>query len=108
MAISNSRLISADANTVGFHWKDYRIKSADRQSIIRLATTEFIRRLPIHVLPDGFRRIRHYGLLGSAFRKSNKEKVRTLLGAKQAKLDEPPTAEIIPLTLRETCPTAGD
>ena len=50
VAISNSRLISADANTVAFRWKDYRIKSDDRQSVMRLATPEFIRRFLIHVL----------------------------------------------------------
>tara|TARA_R110002074_G_scaffold91676_1_gene200390 strand:- start:969 stop:2162 length:1194 start_codon:yes stop_codon:yes gene_type:complete len=107
VAISNSRLISADANTVAFRWKDYRIKSDDRQSVMRLATTEFIRRFLIHVLPDGFHRIRHYGLLASATRKTNIAKIRTLLGAEQAKFDDPPTAETTPLTLREPCPDCG-
>jgi len=51
VAISNSRLISADANTVAFQWKDYRIKSRDRRSVMRLATDEFIRCFLIHVLP---------------------------------------------------------
>jgi len=51
VAISNSRLISADADTVAFRWKDYRIKSGDRQKVMRLATPEFIRRFLIHVLP---------------------------------------------------------
>jgi hypothetical protein len=59
VAISNSRLVSADAETVAFRWKDYRIKNRDRQKIMRLATGEFIRRFLIHVLPDGFHRIRH-------------------------------------------------
>jgi hypothetical protein len=44
VAISNSRLISADAETVSFRWKDYRIKTGDRQKVMRLATDEFIRR----------------------------------------------------------------
>ena len=65
VAISNARLVSADAETVAFRWKDYRIKSGDRQKVMRLATDEFIRRFLIHVLPDGFHRIRHYGLLAS-------------------------------------------
>jgi hypothetical protein len=51
VAISNARLISADDQTVAFHWKDYRIKSGDRRSVMRLATPEFIRRFQIHVLP---------------------------------------------------------
>ena len=108
VAISNSRLISADANTVAFQWKDYRIKSRDRRSVMRLATDEFTRRFLIHVLPDGFHRIRHYGLLASSIRKSNIAKARSLLGAETAKLDEPPTAEVTPLTLREPCPDCGE
>jgi len=80
VAISNSRLISADANTVTLKWKDYRVKSDDRRSVMRLATSEFIRRFLIHVLPDGFHRIRHYGLLASSQRKANIAKARSLLG----------------------------
>ncbi|SLN22316.1 Putative transposase [Roseovarius gaetbuli] len=66
IAISNSRIISADAQTVACQWKDYRVKSGDRMKVMRLNTGEFIRRFLIHVLPDGFHRIRHYGLLTSA------------------------------------------
>ena len=107
VAISNSRLVSADAKTVAFRWKNYRIKSGDRQKVLRLATNEFIRRFLSHVLPDGFHRIRHYGLLASAGRKSNVAKIRCLLGTKPAKQEDPPTAEVIPLTLREPCPDCG-
>jgi Putative transposase/Transposase zinc-binding domain len=107
VAISNSRLVSADASTVAFCWKDYRIKTGDRRSVMRLTTDEFIRRFLIHVLPDGFHRIRHYGLLASAGRKTNIAKIRTLLGAETAKQDDPQTAEVIPLTLREPCPDCG-
>jgi len=107
VAISNSRLINVDADTVAFKWKDYRIKSGVKQNIMRLSTNEFIRRFLIHVLPDGFHRIRHYGLLASSRRKSNIAKVRALLGAEPPKQDDPPAAEIIPLTLREPCPDCG-
>lgn len=107
VAISNNRLISADANTVAFKWKDYRIKSDDRQGVMRLSTAEFIRRFLIHVLPDRFHRIRHYGLLASSKRKTNIAKVRTLLGAQAPQQDDPPVAEVIPLTLREPCPDCG-
>lgn len=65
VAISNSRLVSASADTVSFRWKDYRIKRGDRMKVMRLDTNEFIRRFLMHVLPDGFHRIRHYGLLAS-------------------------------------------
>lgn len=107
VAISNSRLISADTQTVAFHWKDYRIKTGDRKSVMRLATDEFIRRFLIHVLPDGFHRIRHYGLLAGSIRKPNIAKARSLLAAETAKPDDPPTAEVVPLTLREPCPDCG-
>ena len=107
VAISNSRLISADADTATFRWKDYRIKNGDRQKTMRLATDEFIRRFLTHVLPDGFHRIRHYGLLACATRKVNIARIRALLGAEKSKQDDPPTAEIIALTLREPCPDCG-
>lgn len=107
VAISNSRLISADAATVAFRWKDYRIKSGDRMKVLRLNTGEFIRRFLLHVLPEGFHRIRHYGLLASAARKVNIAKARTLLGAIAAKQEDASTVEIIPLTLREPCPECG-
>ncbi len=109
VAISNARLVSADAHTVAFRWKDYRIKSGDRQKVMRLTTPEFIRRFLIHVLPDGFHRIRHYGLLASSTRKANITKIRALLYVQrsdQATVSGP-EAEIIPLTLREPCPCCG-
>ena len=85
-----SRLVSADADTVAFRWKDYRIKRGDRMKVMRLDTHEFIRRFLMHVLPDGFHRIRHYGLLASAQRKANIAKVRVLIGASEP--EQEPTA----------------
>ncbi len=61
VAVSNTRLVSADAQTVEFRWKDHRTKRGDRMKVMRLATGEFIRRFLIHVLPDGFHRIRSDG-----------------------------------------------
>jgi len=109
VAISNHRLVSADADTVAFHWKDYRVKSGDRQKVMRLATPEFIRRFLIHVLPDGFHRIRHYCMLASSARKANITKIRALLGIPQPeRVAAPePVPEITPLTLREPCPCCG-
>jgi hypothetical protein len=109
VAISNARLVSADAHTVAFRWKDYRIKSGDRQKVMRLATPEFIRRFLIHVLPAGFHRIRHYGLLASSARKANITKIRALLRVQQPEqvAAQEPQAEIAPLTLREPCPCCG-
>ncbi len=109
VAISNNRLVSADAHMVAFHWKDYRIESGDRRSVMRLATLEFIRRFLIHVLPDGFHRIRHYGLLASSTRKANITRIRALLCVQSP--EQPaapqPEVEVIPLTLREPCPCCG-
>nr|WP_232816666.1 IS91 family transposase [Paracoccus zhejiangensis] len=109
VAISNTRLVSADADTVAFRWKDYRIKRGDRQKVMRLATPEFIRRFLIHVLPDGFHRIRHYGLLASSARKANITKIRALLCVQQSEqvAVPEPELEITPHTLREPCPCCG-
>jgi hypothetical protein len=71
VAIANSRLIARDRNRVTFRWKDYRAEGRDRQKVMTLATAEFIRRFLIHVLPHGFHRIRHYGLLASGTRADN-------------------------------------
>ena len=65
VAIANSRLIACDHASVTFRWKDYRAEGRERQKVMTLATAEFIRRFLIHVLPHGFHRIRHYGLLAS-------------------------------------------
>jgi hypothetical protein len=109
VAISNAHLVSADAQSVAFRWKDYRIKSGDRQKVMQMATPEFIRRFLIHVLPDGFHRIRHYGLLASATRKANIRTIRALVCVERPDQTPAsgPNAEIIPLTLREPCPCCG-
>ena len=81
VAISNRRLISLDNAGVTFRYKDYRRDGADRQRSMTLSTDEFIRRFLLHVLPKGFHRIRHYGLLASAGRKANVARARQLLAA---------------------------
>lgn len=79
VAISNSRLISTDGNTLTFRWKDYRKKGSDRQKVMTLTIHEFIRRFLIHVLPQGFHRIRHTGLFANGNRAGNIAKIRELL-----------------------------
>src|SRR6202163_4040066 len=79
MRIANSRLIACDRTGVTFRWKDYRAEGRDRQKVMTLATGEFIRRFLIHVLPQGFHRIRHYGLFASATRADNIARARRLL-----------------------------
>jgi hypothetical protein len=81
VAISNSRLIALDDKGVTFKWKDYRIRGRDRLKTMTLAAHEFIRRFLLHVLPSGFHRIRHYGLLAGTSRAHNIERVRQLLAA---------------------------
>jgi hypothetical protein len=65
VAISNRRLVAADNDAIAFRWKDYRVDGPDRWKTMRLQPYEFIRRFLNHVLPKGFHRIRHYGLLAS-------------------------------------------
>ena len=79
VAIANSRLIACDRAGVTFRWKDYRADGRDRQKVMTLATGEFIRRFLIHALPQGFHRIRHYGLLASGTRADNIARARRLL-----------------------------
>jgi hypothetical protein len=79
VAISNSRLIAFDQHRVTFRWKDYRIEGRDRYKLMTLATDEFIRRFLIHVLPRGFHRIRHYGLVAKAACADNIARARELL-----------------------------
>lgn len=69
VAISNSRLLAMDEHGVTFRWKDYRAKGKKRYKPMTLSPEEFMRRFLLHVLPGGFHRIRHYGLLANSTRK---------------------------------------
>src|SRR5690349_4404438 len=79
VAISNSRLVRIEDGSVAFRWKDYR--HHDRQKVMMLEADEFLRRFLLHVLPDGFQRIRHYGLLGNRGRATKLVRCRRLLAA---------------------------
>ena len=79
VAIANSRLIARDQQGVTFRYKDYRVDGRARQKVMTLATSEFIRRFLIHVLPKGFHRIRHYGLLARLSCADNIARARELL-----------------------------
>jgi hypothetical protein len=79
VAISNSRLLAVDERGVTFRWKDYRAKGKTRYKAMTLAPQEFMRRFLLHVLPGGFHRIRHYGLLANGGRRANLELARELL-----------------------------
>jgi len=78
-----------DDGKVSFRWKDYRDSS--RQKTMTLKAGEFIRRFLIHVLPDGFHRIRYYGFLGNRHRAGKLTRCRELLGmSSPGSGDDPP------------------
>jgi Putative transposase/Transposase zinc-binding domain len=95
VAISNSRLISMDEHGVTFRWKDYRAKGRTRHKTMTLDADEFMRRFLLHVLPSGFHRIRHYGLLSNGGRRANlarsRELLSTVLSASEIQLPSPRT-----------------
>jgi len=108
VAISNRRLICCDQTAVTFKWKDYRIEGPGRYKTMTLDTHEFIRRFLIHVLPKGFHRIRHYGLLAGN-RAANIARARQLL-AMPSRPKEPETPEATlngPRVLPRPCPCCG-
>jgi hypothetical protein len=106
VAISNRRLIAADAKTVTFKVKDYRIDGPGRYKTMTLDAHEFIRRFLIHVLPSGFHRIRHYGLLAGGAKADNLARARELLDA-AAPSPEPADADTDPATSDKPCPCCG-
>ena len=104
VAISNRRLLAFDEKGVTFHYKDYRRDGAERHRIMTLTADEFIRRFLLHVLPRGFHRIRHYGLLASAARRDNLALARRLLAVPSE--PEVPMSET-PLGTCPPCPCCG-
>src|SRR5579863_1573126 len=111
VAIANSRLIACDRSGITFRWKDYRAEGRDRHKVMILSTGEFIRRFLIHVLPHGFHRIRHYGLLASGTRADNIARARRLLdvpAAQPSTADTATSSEVNePKPLSPPCPCCG-
>jgi len=87
VALSNSRLVSLDERGVTFRYKDYRRNGRQRFRTMTLAPDEFIRRFLLHLLPKGFHRIRHYGLLASATSKANIAHAKELIAAPRPSID---------------------
>jgi hypothetical protein len=79
VAIGNSRLLDLTDEHVSFRWKDYRENGDHKNKVMKLAVGEFIRRFLLHVLPDGFHRIRHYGLFANGHRADKLVLCRKLL-----------------------------
>jgi hypothetical protein len=77
VAISNRRLVALEDRQVTFRWKDYA--HGNRQRLMTLEAVEFIRRFLLHILPTGFQRIRHYGLLANRARQAKLGVCRVLL-----------------------------
>lgn len=99
VAISNNRLLSIQDNQVRFHWKDYR--DGSRHKVMTLDAAEFIRRFLLHVLPDGFQRIRYFGFLGNRYRRQNLALCRYLLAMPEAHLpqaEQQSRGEVVRLT----------
>ena len=114
VAISNRRLLRADAQGVTFKFKDYRIDGPGRYKTMTVHPHEFIRRFLIHVLPKGLHRIRHYGLLANGQREANLDKARELLRVKTIdpaddalrRADDATHADA-PAVLPRPCPCCG-
>lgn len=110
VAIANSRLISLDEWGVTFRWKDYRAKGRTRHKTMTLSAAEFIRRFLLHVLPSGFHRIRHYGLLANGGRRDHLAQVRELLKVPPAHVDSQETMAEAPEKATQptfVCPDCG-
>jgi hypothetical protein len=105
VAISNRRLIAFDEAGVTFRYKDYRRDGGQRPRVMTLVTDEFIRRLLLHVLPRGFHRIRHYGLLAASARKASLARARELLAVARPPADEVSPEQ--PRDVRLSCPCCG-
>jgi hypothetical protein len=108
VAISNQRLMALDERGVTFRWKDYRATGKTRHKTMTLATDEFIRRFLLHVLPGGFHRIRHYGLLANAGRREHLARARQLLHVVlTATESHPPEAAAANIAPTFVCPHCG-
>jgi Putative transposase/Transposase zinc-binding domain len=108
VAISNRRLIALDENGVTFNYKDYRGDGRARYKVMTLATSEFIRRFLIHVLPKGFHRIRYYGLLAKSSCAENLARARQLLAvSKPQVLTDNDSGSTEPSTTPHPCPCCG-
>jgi hypothetical protein len=105
VAISNRRLLAMDGNSVTFRWKDYRTKGRTRHKTMTLAADEFMRRFLLHVLPGGFHRIRHYGLLANAERRKRLMTARALLKVlpPEPVSDEPDAISSVPVFSCRCC-----
>ena len=110
VALSNDRLIDHHDGHVCFRWRDYA--DHDRVKPLTLQVDEFLRRFLLHIVPRGFMRIRHFGLLANRTRRETLTRCRHLLG--QPSPDEAPSESVADLMHRRTgidlgrCPVCGE
>jgi len=109
VAISNHRIVDVSNGKVSFEYKDR--KKGDLKRVMTLEATEFVRRFLLHVLPEGFMRIRHYGFLANRSKKRNLERLTSILDFEYSA--EPENKNAIELILELTgvdvtrCPCCG-
>jgi hypothetical protein len=101
VALSPRRLLASDETSVTFAYKDYA--DASRPKTLTLATVEFVRRFCLHVLPERFVKIRHYGLLGNRQKQARLTRARALLGAAPVP-EQKPLPELLPAPARQPTP----
>ncbi len=108
-AISNDRLLELEDGRVRFRWKDYA--HGGRWRTMTLSAVEFVRRFLMHVLPAGFVRIRHYGLLANRHRREKLALCRELLGVAASEVEgeelTAPREGCNPVTPTRACPVCG-
>ena len=107
VAISNQRLLALDTRGVTFRWKDYRATGKTRHKTMTLSADEFMRRFLLHILPGGFHRIRHYGLLANAGRREHLARARELLHVVPMAEPQPTEASIANAQPTFVCPHCG-
>ena len=108
VAISHWRIVSSAAGKVSFRWKDYRDEG--REKTMTLSADEFIRRFLLHVLPSGFVRLRHYGVLANGRRKRRLQQWRDLLQTEPPARAASATTQTEPTETSENqgrCPCCG-
>jgi hypothetical protein len=110
VAITNSRLLDLDQTNVTFRWKVYRKGGRHKSKVMRIEIGEFMRRFLLHVLPNGFHRIRHYGFLANGHRANKLARCRSLLAVPSAPGDRQNDRDNVRETNNYTppaCPCCG-
>lgn len=109
VAISNSRILKVENRTVTFSWRDY--KDGNKVKEMTVTAEEFIRRFLMHILPDGFVKIRHFGILSSKNKQTKLKKCKELLGnykSSRSKMKENDLLKELVEKPETECPCCGN